>query len=214
MNLELHHFFILVKPEAKVAERLLALGMRESPGRIHAGQGTANRLFHFLNGTLELLWVHDAAEAENGPGHDLCFAQRTGNPAASPFGVLFNRKDNASLAMPFTGWHYQPDYFQPPQGFHVGANSTNVLEPLCIYMPFIEPAPAGKDTTDGIFKNITEVQIATPSQPMSDVLRIANSADRLSIASADEHLMDITFDNHQQGRTEDLRPGMPLIIHW
>ncbi len=52
MNLELDHTFILVKPEAKVADLLLSLGMEESFSREHQGQGTSNRRFEFSNGML------------------------------------------------------------------------------------------------------------------------------------------------------------------
>lgn len=47
MNLELDHVFMLVEPEAQVADMLLTHGLRESPGNTHPGQGTANRRFYF-----------------------------------------------------------------------------------------------------------------------------------------------------------------------
>ncbi len=47
MKLELDHFFILVEPEAKVAELLIELGLEESFSRVHPGQGTSNRCFNF-----------------------------------------------------------------------------------------------------------------------------------------------------------------------
>ena len=40
MNLELDHVFILVEPQAKVADLLLAQGMHEGLGNKHPGQGT------------------------------------------------------------------------------------------------------------------------------------------------------------------------------
>ncbi len=70
MNLELHHFFILVKPGAEVTELLSSIGMREGTRNKHEGQGTSNRRFNFSYGTLELLWIHDEEEALNGPGRD------------------------------------------------------------------------------------------------------------------------------------------------
>lgn len=214
MNLELDHFFILVEPEAKVAESLVSLGMREGSRNKHQGQGTSNRRFYFSNGMLELLWVHDEEEANNGPGRNLNFPQRVIDPVASPFGIILHRKDNSSLEMPFKGWKYQPEYFDPPWAFHIGANSTNLLEPLCIYVPFIEPNSTARNVEDGLFKSITKVQIYTPSTPLSDVLEVANTADRLSIDYSNEHLMEVTFNDRQGGSSRDLRPDVPLIIHW
>lgn len=219
MNLILDHVFVLVEPEAKVAERLVSLGMQEGTRNKHEGQGTSNRRFNFSNGMLELLWVHDAQEAIKGPGHELHFVKRKEDPSASQFGVILRRKDKTSQQIPFEGWTYQPVYFAPPMAFHVGVNSSNLLEPLCIYMPFVESESSlgniveGK-IEEGIFISISKVQIYTPSEPLSDVLNIAETADFLSIDSADEHLMEITFGDHRCGFSKDLRPDIPLIIHW
>ena len=137
MNLQLDHIFILVEPEAEVADRLLESRFQEGPRNTHPGQGTANRRFYFANGMLEFIWVRDPHEAKTGPGRDLQFPERAADPAASPFGIiLVPRQDAASGDMPFPGWHYQPAYFPAPRGFHVGANSRNLTEPLCFYFPF------------------------------------------------------------------------------
>lgn len=214
MNLELDHFFILVEPEAKVAELLVSLGMQEGTRNKHDGQGTSNRRFYFSNSMLEFLWVHDADEAIKGPGRELLFPERAKDPSASPFGVILQRKDNSSLEMPFNGWKYQPDYFNPPWAFHVGANSSNIIEPLCFYVPFVEPEPVVRETEAGTFKSISKVHIYTPSEPLSAVLGVANTADRLSIDHGKGHLMEITFNDQQRGCSKDLRPDIPLIIHW
>ena len=75
MNLKLDHVFILVEPEAQVADRLLEHGFREGPRNTHPGQGTANRRFYFANGMLEFIWVQDVDEAKNGPGRNLHFSK-------------------------------------------------------------------------------------------------------------------------------------------
>lgn len=213
MALELDHVFILVEPEARVADRLLGQSFREGPRNTHPGQGTANRRFFFANGMLEFLWVQDADEARNGPGRNLHFAERAIDPTASPFGIIFvPRQDNASPDIPFPGWHYQPDYFPPPKGFHVGANSKNFLEPLCFYFPFHDPG-VPRPQPERNSQRITEVVISTPSTDTDGVLVLASRCDRLSIQSAREHLMEITLDHRALGHTQDFRPAMPLILH-
>ena len=214
MNLGLDHVFILVEPEAEVAELLVSLGMREGSSNIHKGQGTSNRRFYFSNGMLEFLWIRDADEAINGPGRELYFPERSKDSTASPFGAILTRKDNSSLEMPFGGWEYQPDYFSPPLAFHVGENSSNILEPLCIYVPFAEPGTSKYEQIEGEFQTITNVHIYTPSEPISNVMEVADSADRLSIKTGRKHLMEITFNDNSHGLTKDLRPDIPLIIHW
>jgi len=212
MHLELDHIFILVEPEAKVADLLVDQGFHESFSRDHPGQGTSNRRFEFSNGMLEFLWVRDADEALNGPARDLNFPERSINLDASPYGIILKQKAKADTAMPFDGWSYQPDYFEPPIAFHVGANSTQLSEPLCIYAPFIAPSP--KPVVKGNFHSMSHVQIDTPVQPVSEVLSQISHIDRLSIDSGRPHLMSITFDNSQSGCSKDFRPDLPLVIHW
>ena len=115
--------------------------------------------------------------------------------------------------MPFSGWHYQPAYFPPPKGFHVGANSHTMAEPLCFYFPFQNPGVA-KPQPHRNPQTISQVIITTPSTDTKGVLQLAAQADRLSIRSGQEHLMEIILDHHGSGRTEDYRPAMPLILRW
>jgi hypothetical protein len=115
--------------------------------------------------------------------------------------------------MPFPGWHYQPAYFPPPRGFHVGANSHNLAEPLCFYFPFHAPGvPRPQPHRNS--QTISDIVISTPATDTTGVLALASQADRLSICSGPAHLMEITLDHHNAGRTEDYRPALPLILHW
>ncbi|MBE9137293.1 VOC family protein [Nodosilinea sp. LEGE 07088] len=56
--------------------------------------------------------------------------------------------------------------------------------------------------------------ISTPSTDTEGVLELASQADRLSMRSRQDHLMEITLDHHDSGRTEDYRPALPLILRW
>ena len=216
MKLELDHFFILVEPEAKVANLLVGLGLEESFSRLHEGQGTSNRCFSFSNSKLELLWVRDEEEANNGPANGLKFPQRSTNKEASPFGLIFNRKETSKegsdLEMPFNGWSYQPDYFPAPMAFHVGKNSEKLIEPLCIYIPFMEPVE--RKVVKGKFKSINHVHLQVPVESLSEALLVASQADGLSLECGEEHLMEVTFDQQVCGLSKDLRPDLPLIVHW
>lgn len=220
MKLALDHFFILVEPEAKVASLLVELGLEESFSRDHPGQGTSNRCFSFSNSKLELLWLRDEEEANNGPADGLKFPQRSTNKQASPFGLIFNRtvstKKTSDLEMPFNGWSYQPDYFPAPMAFHVGSNSENIKEPLCIYIPFMDPLEKQVDLVSekGKFKSISNVHIHVPVESLSPELLIASQADGLTVECGDEHLMEVTFDKKACGLSKDLRPDLSLILHW
>ncbi|BFM17374.1 hypothetical protein R50073_35570 [Maricurvus nonylphenolicus] len=212
MNLELDHFFILTEPGAKAGDLLVSLGVEESFSRDHQGQGTSNRRFPVSNSMLELLWLRDEGEAKNGPGKDLLFPERSKAEGASPFGLIFRRKDSVDNSQPFPGWKYQPDYFNPPMAFHVGDNSNSIEEPLCIYVPFVEPVE--RKVEEGTFQSISKVKITVPSTFVSDTLLMAGKSEGLEVILGDEHLMEVTFNVGACGMTKDLRPNLPLIIRW
>ena len=212
LNLELDHFFILTEPQAKAGDLIASLGVEESFGRNHEGQGTSNRRFPVSNSMLELLWVRDTEEARNGPGKRLLFPERVEDEGASPFGLIFTRKDSVKGSQPFDGWQYQPDYFDTPMAFHVGNNSSQINEPLCIYAPFVEPTD--KKIEKGTFKSISKVKITVPSKTVSEVLSKAENANGLEIVLGEKHLMEVTFNVGTCGLSRDFRPSLPLIIKW
>ena len=217
MNLELDHVFILVKSEARVADLLIAKGFEEGTRNIHPGQGTSNRRFFFSDGMLEFIWVRDVAEAKNGTGRDLLLTERDTNPIASPFGVILRRKgriDSQPPKMPFNGWSYQPTYFEPPNAFHVGANSTNIFEPLCIYVPFSLPkSSVNKGKINSSFA-ISNICIHIPSTDRNEVLEAVDRADGLSIQYGKEHLMEMVLNERSTKKVVDFRPEIPLIMYW
>lgn len=212
MNLELDHFFILTDKPKETGDLLVSLGLKESFSREHQGQGTSNRRFEFSNGMLEILYVRDSEEAFNGPAKKLNFPDRIEKEGASPFGVILSRKNNSDLEMPFSGWKYQPDYFEPPNAFHVGDNSVVLEEPLCIYVPFIGSVGDAKEV--GKFKFISNVQLYVPLEVVSETLQALQKTDRLQIELGSEHLVILTLDDGRSASTRDFRPDLPLIIKW
>ena len=212
MHIELDHVFILVEPEAKVADHLVSLGLTESFSRTHQGQGTSNRRFEFSNGMLEFLWVRDASEANNGPAKSLLFPERANNPKASPFGVILNKTNNKDKGKPFSGTPYQPDYFKAPMAFHIGKNASKITEPLCIYVPFMDAVK--RNVEKGQFKSISNVCIHTLETNFSSTLTTISQAERLSVKHGAEHLLELTLDEHRLGRSKDFRPDIPLLLHW
>ncbi|MBJ7555478.1 hypothetical protein [Marinomonas spartinae] len=212
MDLELDHVFILTDKPKEAGDLLVSMGLNESFSRDHKGQGTSNRRFAFSNGMLEILYVRDSEESNNGPAKKLRFPERIQTENASPFGIVLTRTNDSKLGMPFSGWKYQPDYFEPPNAFHVGENSEILEEPLCIYVPFIGPVSRIEEI--GTFKSISNVQLSVPLEKMSDTLLTLLSADRLDIELGSEHMAVLTLDNGRRGLSKDLRPVLPLMIHW
>jgi hypothetical protein len=83
---ELDHVFCMVDPDDGWAARLAAAGWRLDAGMTHAGQGSRNRRLRWPGCYLELLWVHDRAEAR---ANMLRLDRRADwqSTGASPFGI-------------------------------------------------------------------------------------------------------------------------------
>ena len=84
--MELDHVFCMVNPDDDWAARLAAAGWRLDAGMTHAGQGSRNRRLRWPGCYLELLWVHDRAEARQ---NQLRLDRRADweRTGASPFGI-------------------------------------------------------------------------------------------------------------------------------
>jgi len=212
VNLELDHFFILTDRPKETGDLLVSTGLKESFSRDHKGQGTSNRRFEFSNGMLEILYVRDREEANNGPARDLRIPERVQKDNASPFGIILTRTDDLHPGLPFSGWKYQPDYFEPPKAFHVGDNSEILEEPLCIYAPFFGPISRREEI--GKCRSMSNVHITVPLREISETLRALRSADRLQIEPGGENLAVMTLDGGNNGLSKDFRPDLPLIINW
>jgi len=104
--LELDHVLSFVEPGGDWAERLERAGWTLDAGTTHPGQGTRNRRCRWGAGYLELVWVHDLAEAS---AHRLRLDRRARwhQSGASPFGFVFRGRFPEPIASEC--WTYAPD---------------------------------------------------------------------------------------------------------
>ncbi len=213
MSFELDHFSVLTEPGAPAADRLIDLGMVEGTSNRHQGQGTANRRFFFSDAMLELLYVENGKEAQEGPAGGLGTVQRLAEARASPFGLVFKEREDSDAA-PFSGWRYFPDYFNGDQCLVVGNNSDLLEEPLCVLMPKGLPAYTGKTCSNTPFTRVTAVSISLPLREVSPTLEAIATSGRVSLNLNKPHLMEVVFNEATERQTSDLRPSLPLLIRW
>ena len=211
--MQLDHFFILTENSAPQAVLLTELGLIEGTSNDHPGQGTANRRFFFSNTALELLYVRDAKEANEGPGCRLHFPERAANPGASPFGLVM-RCDGDSGNTPFAGWRYQPTYFAPGVTFLVGENSDRLDEPLCICLPDEPPSGLPQLQSEAPFTAVTELRLNVPVSRPSSVLKAIARVEGIQLRLDSPHLLEIGFGQETEGNRHDFRPSLPLAICW
>ena len=211
--MQLDHFFILTEKLAPEADLLTDLGLIEGTSNDHPGQGTANRRFSFSSTALELLYVRDANEADDGPGYGLRFPERASNPDASPFGLVM-RCDDDSDSPSFAGWRYQPMYFSPGVSFLVAENSERLDEPLCICMPDNLPSGSPQLQSEAPFTEITELRLHVPVDEPSSVLEAVSRVERIQIQTNSPHLLELVFGHETEGKQRDFRPRLPLRVMW
>jgi hypothetical protein len=218
--MELDHVFVLTRVGAPAAARLIEFGLTEGSSNVHPGQGTSNRRFFFQNAMLELLWVHDPAEACIPRPCATRLWERGTLPGSSPFGVCFRPASGEQAAVPFPAWKYQPLYLPESLVIEVGAE-TPLSEPMWFYLAFgLRPdeAPAGRreplEHRAG-FREITGLRIHCPAdQAISDPARAADSTAIVSVVRGVDHLLEIEFDGAAQGLDAEFRPELPLVLRW
>src|SRR3981189_2816584 len=108
MPVELDHLFICPSTGAPEADHLVQFGLTEGTPNTHPGQGTACRRFFFRNAYIELLWVHDPAEAQSEPIRPTHLWKRWAGRAgvACPFGFGFRPRAQQEGGFPCTTWEY------------------------------------------------------------------------------------------------------------
>ncbi|MBD2234172.1 hypothetical protein [Phormidium tenue] len=224
MAFELDHLFICTEPDAPAAEQLLQFGLVEGRANVHAGQGTANRCFFFHNLMLELLWVHNAAEAQSDVTRPTYlwarWAGRSQN--ACPFGVCLRPiEGQVHEALPFPTWNYQPAYFPGGVAIPVATNVSVLSEPMLFYLPFAkrqDSYPEAKaQPLDHAFggREVTRVSLTlTQPPPRSAELEAIAATNLIAIQTGPAYLMELGFDGETQAQHHDFRPALPLIVHW
>ena len=219
---EIDHLFVCTEVGAPEADRLIALGLTEGAPNTHPGQGTSNRRFFFRNTMLELLWVHDEAEAQSPLARRTRLFDRWRQRAsgACPFGFCF-RATTASASPPFRGWEYAPGYFPQSMSVRIGNNSDVLSEPMLIFMPFAVrpdrmPAQRRQPMEHAIgVREITRVRWTTPkSAALSQELATVAGLAPFTVVSGPAHRLDIGFDQESQGRSASLAPDLPITFHW
>jgi hypothetical protein len=222
LTIEIDHIFVCTVVGAPEASRLIEFGLTEGQSNTHPGQGTANRRFFFSNAMLELLWVHDQAEAQSAAAQRTRLFERwrRREDGACPFGVCF-RPTGSSRSPPFSSWDYAPKYLPPPQTIHIGNNSEVLDEPMLFFMsvgsrPDMAPEARRQPMGHRIgFREITRLRWIRPEPAyVSSELGAALSCISFSVAPGRSHALEIGFDHESKGKSLDLAPELPIAFYW
>lgn len=239
-DLQLDHFNIWVENPKIAKERLNAIGFTSVPdslSKIHTGQGTAGRYFHFLNGYLELIFVYNQIELEenNTKNKGLDFTERANfkKNGASPFSIALKVKDYNVEKIPFEKISYHQDWMSRNENIYSAKNSkTHLKEPsIFVVYPEIESdifetlsdlknIPDEYAFARGFYKHpngakkITNIIITSTDVDLTtETIKALKGITNLTIKNGGAHVMEVYFDNNVQVKTFDLRPELPLIIY-
>ncbi|KPJ91375.1 MAG: hypothetical protein AMJ53_11825 [Gammaproteobacteria bacterium SG8_11] len=220
MEYELDHVFIFTEAGAPAADQLVSSGLMEGTSNVHPGQGTCNRRFFFQNAMVELLWVHDADQAQNYTTSPTFLYLRwmNRNKGACPFGICLRPKIIHTNHYPFPGWAYRPQYLPQTFYIHVSDTANEIQQPFLFYLPYLnkqEFPPQGQPVEHSLgIHSVSHITVNMPDgiQP-SRALQQLQKDGLLSIRSAKRYLLEVIFDNHDKATSLDFRPELPLIFH-
>jgi hypothetical protein len=222
MTIEFDHLFICTDIGAPVADRLVAFGLQEGSPNTHPGQGTSNRRFFFHNAMLELLWVHNPAEAKSEAIRRTHLWERWENrDSICPIGIAFRPADVATDAVAFLSWDYQPPYLPENLSIAVANNSAILTEPMLFQIPFgrrpddLPPEKSQPLDHPAGLREITRVEIMGPvSTSPSPELQTVIENHQIEFQNSTDYCVGLGFDGEKQGQQVDFRPELPLIVNW
>src|SRR5947207_15851318 len=230
-ELEFDHVWIVVTRDAPQRAALERAGLKISPDvNRHDGQGTASISAEFLNAYIELMWpdptVPVAPGAERGVEK---FKNRMNwrTSGWSPIGIGLHRT-GPSTTLPFPTWSIAPDWMPKGTAIEILTARDDTKSPSF----FIEPAGLAvkeeanrklgdNDPKRAAFQHpigverITAIQIIRPKeyQPVA-AFTYLDKAGIFKSGEGKNWAIEITFDAGRKAQTKDLRPDLPLIIHY
>lgn len=215
MSLELDHVFVAASFEAPEMRLLREAGFIAGPVHDHPGQGTASRGVFFENAYLELIWLTDPALADGPPIRRTNLARRAHpQDEASPFGFGLRSARDPVPSPPFETWAYAPPYLPEGVSFAMAENSERLDEPLIFILPWSRTpsweVPAHPNGAGRLSSVALGSHASSPSPAMSAFLDLGLVAQ----VDAATPRLEIHLDDGRQAQKLDLRPSLPLVIHW
>jgi hypothetical protein len=223
--LEFDHIWIAVSPNAAERRALERAGFHISPDvNRHDGQGTASITVEFENAFVELIWVDRGVPVT--PELQRVtekFRQRSAwrTSGWSPFGIGLRRTGSGNTALPVPTWPVTAAWL--PRGSAIEmltprddtTSPSMFISPAALSDPMQQAARFARFGHSNGVHRITGVRLLTPAayQPIS-ALQFLETANVLSVATAAEWTVELTFDSGAQHKQRDLRPDLPLVIHY
>jgi hypothetical protein len=235
-ELEFDHVWIVVSRDAPERAALERAGFKISPNvNRNDGQGTASVSAEFLNAYIELMWPDPTVSVAPGAERGVEKFKNRMNWRTSgwcPIGIALHR-NGAGTTLPFPTWSIAPDWMPKGTAIEILTARDDTKSPSF----FIEPTVLAvkEEANRKIGKNdlnnaspasdrfqhpigverITAIQIIRPKeyQPVP-AFTYLEKAGIFKSTEGKEWAIELTFDAGRKSQTKDLRPDLPLIIHY
>ena len=228
--LALSHCWIVVKTGAPERKALESAGFRIAPAvNRHEGQGTASISVEFLNGFFELIYPDpDVPVSPSLKAGAEKFRQKSAwrESGYSPLGIVFQRTATSPKEFPFATWRISPDWME--KGTFIEMLTPKEM-PKAISLS-VHPAGASETENEALSRDpVKGAMFLHPngSRRLTGLKVVAPGAGGLPPAAAylsqyklmkfetgSSWLLDMTLDNGAQGISKDLRPDLPLVVHY
>jgi hypothetical protein len=171
---------------------------------------------------IEFLWIEDYEEVQNERTKPMQLFERlsTATDEVSPFGICFRPSNNFDTNAPFPVWKYNPIYLPNHLSIEVGSE-TPLNEPMWFYISFAtRPDSFPSEKMQPIHHKIPLKEVTSAILTMkkndniSEPAMIVNRIPNFKVIEAEEHLLELEFDNCIEGKMHDFRPILPLIFRW
>jgi hypothetical protein len=227
-ELEFDHVWIVVTRDAPERAALEHAGLKISPDvNHHDGQGTASISAEFLNAYIELIWPDPTVSIAQGAERGVEKFKNRMNWRTSgwcPIGIGLHRSGPA-MPLPFPTWSIAPDWMPKGTAIEILTARDDTKSPSFFIEPpvlavkedanrKIDNASPASDHPIGV-ERVTDVRIVKPKeyQPVA-AFTYLEKAGIFKSTEGKEWEIEITFDGGRKAQTKDLRPDLPLIIHY
>jgi hypothetical protein len=221
-KLEFDHVWIVVTRDAPERSALERAGVKISPElNRHDGQGTASITADFQNSYIELMWPDPTVSVAPGAERGVEKFKNRMNWRTSgwcPIGIGLHRVGPAA-PLPFPTWTIAPDWMPKGTAIEILTARDDTKSPSFFIEPDVLSVKAQTnrkiDNHPVGVERINAIQLIRPKeyQPVAAFTYLEN-AGIFKSTEGKEWAVEITFDNARKAQTKDLRPDLPLVIHY
>jgi hypothetical protein len=226
------HCWIVVTTGAPERKALEEAGFRIAPTvNRHDGQGTASVTVELLNGFIELIYPDPTvpiSPANQAGAEKFRLKSAWRETGYSPIGIVFDRTPLTPETFPFETWKVSADWMEKGTFIEMltprempRAVSLSISSHAATTRETENQMLAGDPTKGTMFlhpngaRRLTGLRVVAPNVnrfPPAATYLAGRGLLKLDVGS--QWLLDVTLDDGKQGVTKDLRPTLPMVIHY